>query len=52
MYDVYMLGQAEDGGAAVLAGVAADSLKYADAVMQRMGEDMHLSLVPEMFQHQ
>ena len=43
---VVVLGQPEDGGAAVLTGVAANSLEHADAVVQSMGEDMYLGLVP------
>src|SRR2546425_1573359 len=41
-----MLGQPEDGRTAILTGVAADSLKHADPVVQGVSQDMDLSLGP------
>jgi hypothetical protein len=43
---VHVLPEPEDGGAAALGPVAADSLEHPDAVMERVRKDVDLRRVP------
>ena len=43
---LHVLRQAEHGGLAVRTGVTADALEHAHAVVQGVGEHMHLGFVP------
>src|SRR5262249_32244715 len=43
---IVVFDQSEDGRAAVLAGIAADALEHPDAIVQGMGKDMYLGLLP------